>query len=163
VVPNKSAVHRDAAARHELAAANHERAAKFWDERHDRERAQLQREMAEYERRGAVLERRWGALTDPDADPSDRDADHREMRTAELVRRHTRQSAEQASRLLMLLAMGLERSARLADEHANRLERGGSAEGAEPERQAAKRAREEAQNARRQAEAWLKIGKNPKH
>ena len=155
VVRENSADHRNVAARHELAAQSHERVARFWDEREDPERAQLQLEMAQHERHGAELERRWVELTDPAAV-------HGEIRTAELVRRHTRQGAKQASGILTQLADTLERSAGLADEHAQRWEQTGRTADAADERQAAKRAREAAQRARWQAEEWRRIGENRK-
>ena len=117
MVSDRAVGHRDAADRHELAAEQHERAARFWDEQQDPDRAGLQRVMAAYERLGAELERRWAELIDTDAA-------HREVRAAELVIRHTRQGAKQASAILMQLAKTLETSAGLAEEHAQRRERG---------------------------------------
>jgi hypothetical protein len=97
------------------------------------------------------LERRWADLADPHEV-------HSEARTAELVMRHTRQGAKQASGILTQLAKTLDKSAGLADEHAQRREKAGRTDDAADERQAAERAREAAQRARRQAEEWLKIG-----
>jgi len=156
VVSDNAAHHREAAGRHQVAAQNHERAARFWDEQRDPERAELQREMAEYERHGAELERRWAELIDdPDGARTDTSA-------GELVRRHTRQAAKHGSWILMQLANTLERSAGLAEKHAQRREQAGRADDAAAERHAAKRAHEAAQRARSQAEEWLQIMKNRK-
>ena len=156
VVSDNAAHHREAAGRHQVASQNHERAARFWDEQRDPERAELQREMAEYERHGAELERRWAELIDdPDVARTDASA-------AELVRRHTRQAAKHGSWILMQLANTLERSAGLAEKHAQRREQAGRADDAAAERRAAKRAHEAAQRARSQAEEWLEMMKNPK-
>jgi hypothetical protein len=145
--------HRDAAGRHGAAAEQYERAARFWDEQQDPERAGLQRVLAAYERLGAELERRWAELIDPDADS--------EARAAELVTRHTRQGAKQASAVLMQLATTLERSAGLAEEHAQRRERAGRADDAVAEHKAAQRARQAAERARSQADEWMRVGEKP--
>jgi hypothetical protein len=147
VVSDSAVGHREAARRHEVAAEQHERAARFWDEQRDRERAGLRRVMAAYERLGAELEHRWAELVDPDAADS-------EARAAELVIRPTRQGAKQASAILMQLANTLERSAALAEEHAQRRERAGRTEDVAAEREAAQRARAAAQRARSQADEW---------
>ena len=154
VVSDNAALHREAAGRHEVAAQDHEPAAGFWDAQQDPERAELQREMAEYELHGAELERRWAELID------DPDVAHTET-SAELVKRHTRQAAKHGSWILMQLANTLERSAGLAEKHAQRREQAGRADDAAAERRAAKRAHEAAQRARSQAEEWLEMIKNP--
>ena len=105
--------------------------------------------MAAYERRGAELERRWAELTDSPAEHGGADA-------AEHVKAHTRQGAETVSSILMQLADALERTAALAEEHAQRHERLGRTDHALKERQAARQAREKAQRARSEAQQWLR-------
>ena len=105
--------------------------------------------MAEYERHGAELERRWAELV------GDPDVAHTETDASELARRHTRQAAKRGSWILMQLANTLERSAGLAEKHAQRRDLAGGADDAAAERRAAKRAREAFQRARSQAEEWL--------
>lgn len=148
VVSDKAAIHRHAATRHESAADTHERAAGFWEGQGDSERANLHREMAEYERRGADLERRWARTVDPDSAEG-------EVRAPEHTMADTRQGAETAPRILMQLAKELERTADLAEQHAQRREQAGKADDASRERRTAQDAREAAQRARSQAEAWL--------
>ena len=133
-----------------MAAKNHDRAAKFWDDQRDPERAGLQREMALYERNGAELERRWAELTEPNAAQG-------QTRAAELVIKHTQQGAKRIAGILTQLAITLDRSAGLAEEHAERREQAGRSDDAEQERQAARHARDAAQRARSQAEQWLKL------
>ena len=111
--------------------------------------------MAEYERHGAELERRWAELI------GDPDVAHTETGASELAMRHTRQAAKHGSWILMQLANTLERSAALAEKHAQRREQAGRADDAAAERRAAKRAHEAAQRARSQAEEWLEMIKNP--
>jgi hypothetical protein len=150
MVSDQQAGHRRAADRHEAAADNHERAARFWEGQGDSKRAGIQHELAEYERRGAELEYRWADLIDPD--PA-----HSEIRTADLITGHTRQTAETASGILTQLANTLKRTAELAEEHAERRERAGQTGDAAKEHQAAQRARDAAQRARSQADQWLRL------
>lgn len=128
-----------------MAADNHERAAEFWETHGDSERALLQHEMAAYERHGAELERRWAELVAPDSARGEGDV-------AEEVMAHTQQSVKTASSILTQLAATLDRTAALAEAHAERHEQVGRTEGAHKEREAAQHAREAAQRARSQAE-----------
>jgi hypothetical protein len=106
--------------------------------------------MAEYERRGAELERRWAHLIDPDTG-------HSEIRTADLIMRHTRQGAKTASSILTQLADTLESSADLAEEHGKTREQAGRTDDAAKEHEAARHARDTAQRARSQAERWFRL------
>lgn len=146
--------HREAAGRHEMAAKNHERAARFWAGKGDAERAGLQREMAEYERRGATLERRWAELVEWEVV-------YGQTRAAERVTSHTRRGARQLTTLLTRMADALDKSARLADEHATKRERAGRSDDAELERQAAQRARDSAEQARSHAAQWRDAHPDP--
>lgn len=146
----KAGVHRDAARRHEMASASHARASKFWEGQGDGERAELQREMADYEQLGAQLELRWAELTDPSAVRGDSSG-------SEQVRRDTQHGAKTASWILSELAMTLDRSAALADEHAERRQAAGFYDAAADERRVAKRAREAAERARSQADQWREL------
>lgn len=110
--------------------------------------------MAEYERGGAELERRWAELVEHDPARGTTSA----PRDAERVTRRTRLSADRLSGVLTHIADALERTACLADEHAERCERAKKSRAAADEREAARRAREAAQRARSQAEEWLKLG-----
>jgi hypothetical protein len=144
----QAANHRRAADRHQQAAESHERAARFWERKPDGERAHLQHAMAEYERQGAVLERRWADLVEHDLSRSASQA-------AEAIRGLTRQRVEQVCQVLTRLAATLEKSAELADQHAQRC----VADGLSPaeEQDAATRARASAQRARDQAAEWVKV------
>jgi hypothetical protein len=150
VVTEAAANHRRAAARHDAAANNHDRAAQYWHDQTDPKRAELQHEMAEFERRGAELERRWAKLVDDDPRNSTAGA-------GDAVRDHTRQGAQHLSGILGRIADTLERSAHLAEEHAQRREDSGATAGAEEERAAAKQAHDAADRARTQAEDWARI------
>ena len=113
--------------------------------------------MAEYERHGAELELRWAELIEnPDVGDTQTSA-------AELVMRHTRQSAKGGARILMQLANTLERSAGLAEKDAQRREQAGQADDAAAVHHAAERAREVAQRARSQAEEWLDVMEGGEH
>lgn len=145
---DEPAVHQDAAARHEQAAANHDRAARYWDGQGDRERASLQRDLAAYERQGAVLERRWAKLTEP-GNPATR-------RTTDTMLGRARAGVRELSAKLAQAADALEISAELADEHARRRHGNGQEAEAAEERQTAERTREAARRARTEAERWLR-------
>jgi hypothetical protein len=145
----RSAVHRDAADRHQQAAENHDRAARFWDGQGDVERAELQRDMAAYERHGAKLESAWAELRERE----------RAERAASAVERMLSLTREHASRLSSILdqsAEELERTALLAEAHAQRSEEAGRDDAAK-ERRAADRAHECARRARSQAKEWLEL------
>lgn len=136
-----------------MAAANHERAARFWDGRGDRERAALQREMADFERKGAELERRWARIVDPEGPLTTR-------RTSQLMVGRTREGARALSEQLAVAANALETSADLADEHAKQRQASGQEDGAAEELQTAERTREAARRARSEAEKWLKASES---
>jgi hypothetical protein len=142
-------MHHQAAERHEMAADNHERAARFWEERGDPDRAILQREMAAFERQGAELERRWARLVDPKGPLTTR-------RTTEITLGRTREGARALSEKLAVAADALETSAGLADEHAKRRQARGQTDGAAEELQVAERTREAARRARSEAEKWMR-------
>jgi hypothetical protein len=99
--------------------------------------------MADYERLGAELEVRWAELADPNAGGSRQ------------LTREIQRGAERASGILTQLAHTLEKSAELADVHADRREASGLSDAAADERQVAMRARQAAQRARSQAAHWL--------
>lgn len=145
-----TSAHREAASRHEAAAKSHDRAAKFWEGRGDADRSQLQRELAEHERAGAKLERRWGALVDGEEPDT---PGHAAGRLLGEMRQGARQLATNLSRT----AEALERSAQLAEQHAERREEThGPGQGAE-ERRAAEVTYEAAERARSQAAEWLSL------
>jgi hypothetical protein len=148
-VNDEPAVHHDAAARHEQAAANHDRAAQYWEGQGDRARANLQRDLAAYERRGAVLERRWAKLAEPGNPATTR-------RTTETMLGRARNGARELAAKLAHAADALEVSAQLADEHARRRQGNGQEAEAAEERQTAERTREAARRARTEAERWLR-------
>lgn len=151
---DKAESHERAAVRHERAAEHHERSATFWDDQGDRPRAQLQRTIAEYERLGADLERWWGELADPNGA-------RRLANTGGLTAlEDTREGARRLAATLTETAKALERSALLAEGHAERRQEAGRSDDAAQERQAGERAHEAAQRARSQAEEWLKLAES---
>jgi len=75
---------------------------------------------------------------------------------AESAVARTRLTARDVASVFGRTARTLERSATLAEEHAERRERAGRTEAAAEERRAARRAHAAAARARAQAEKWLK-------
>ena len=69
----------------------------------------------------------------------------------------TRLTARDVASVFGRTARTLERSATLAEEHAERRERAGLKEAATEERRAARRAHDAAARARAEAEKWLKL------
>lgn len=86
----------------------------------------------------------------------DMEAMKRAAATADRVQRETREEALRVSLVMSRTAAALERSAALAEAHAQRRERAGG-EGAAEERAAAKRAHEGARRARLYAERWRNL------
>jgi hypothetical protein len=142
--------HLQAASRHEQAAANHDRSATFWERQGKREQADLQRELASYERHGAELERQWAELVEPKpAAPGTSATEH--------ARGFIRENAQHLSSVLTRTTEALEKTAAIAEQHAQRRDRAGLSDAAAEERRAADRAREYAGRARSQAEEWFKL------
>lgn len=100
------------------------------------------------------MERRW-------ADLADANSRQPEARAGNVLVTRAQQGARELSQIMSRTADALEKSAHLADQHAQRREQAEQGDDAAEERRVADQTREAARQARSNAEQWLKISEKP--